>query len=269
MKYDPIKAQLGKVFNRSPFVRKLFYRLLDLLLLRAWHVHYHLRGILKSKKNPFRVLDAGFGFGQYSWYIVNKRPDWKIEGIELKPEQVEDCNDFFAKTGRSNARFFTGDLTQFKNPLSYDLIITIDVMEHILEDEAVFKNFFDSMKNGGMLLISTPSDQGGSGIEHEHDESFIEEHVRDGYGINEITSKLQRAGFQKVDAIYTYGKPGSISWKLSMKYPILLLGKSSFFYLLLPFYYLLVFPLCMVLNFIDVRQSHKRGTGLLVKAFKE
>ena len=43
MQYDPVKRQLGSVFKRSPFLRRLFYRLLDLLLLRAWHVHRELR----------------------------------------------------------------------------------------------------------------------------------------------------------------------------------------------------------------------------------
>jgi SAM-dependent methyltransferase len=268
MKYDPIKARLGKVFNRSPFLRKLFYRLLDLLLLRAWHVHYHLKNILANGKKSLKVLDAGFGFGQYSWYIVRKRPDWYIDGIELKEEQVEDCTQFISKAGKNNARFFSGDLTTFRNPDVYDLVISIDVMEHIADDVQVFKNFYASMKPGGMLLVSTPSDQGGSGIEHEHDESFIEEHVRDGYGKEEIASKLAQAGFSRTEILYTYGKPGSLSWKLSMKYPILMLGKSSLFYIVLPFYYLLVFPFCIGLNFADVRQIHQKGTGLLVKAYK-
>jgi hypothetical protein len=38
MQYDPIKKTLGTVFNKTPFLRILFYRLLDLLLLRTWHV---------------------------------------------------------------------------------------------------------------------------------------------------------------------------------------------------------------------------------------
>ena len=33
MQYDPIKRSLGAVFHKSPFSRKLFYRLLDRLLL--------------------------------------------------------------------------------------------------------------------------------------------------------------------------------------------------------------------------------------------
>ena len=43
MQYDPIKRSLGKVFNQTPVLRKLFYQLLDLLLLRAWHIRKELR----------------------------------------------------------------------------------------------------------------------------------------------------------------------------------------------------------------------------------
>ena len=43
MQYDPVKRRLGVVFNRTPFLRKVFYNLLDLLLLRAWHIQRELR----------------------------------------------------------------------------------------------------------------------------------------------------------------------------------------------------------------------------------
>jgi SAM-dependent methyltransferase len=108
-------------------------------------------------------------------------------------------------------------------------------MEHIEEDILVFKNFYRSLKNNGILLISTPSDKGGSDVHGNQKESFIDEHVRDGYGIKDLTGKLLLAGFKTVEACYTYGKPGNISWRLSMKYPIKMLNASYLFFLLLPF----------------------------------
>jgi hypothetical protein len=65
MKYDPIKRKLGVVFNKTPFLRKLFYRLLDVLLLRSWHVHKALKEWEKSHPGKQQILDAGSGFGQY------------------------------------------------------------------------------------------------------------------------------------------------------------------------------------------------------------
>lgn len=273
MHYDPIKRQLGNVFNRSPFLRKWFYLLLDLLLLRAWHVRKKLKTLKrKAVSSPLTILDAGSGFGQYGYRLSRLFPDARILGVDVKQEQIDDCNRFFRQIGKGElVTFEVADLTRFRADGQYDLILSVDVMEHILEDEQVFANFGASLRPGGMLLISTPSDQGGSDTDHHDEEGahgFIEEHVRDGYNREDITIKLKKAGFSRVETAYTYGKYGSVAWKLSMKYPIQLLGFSKLFYLLLPVYYLVLFPLCAILNWMDVRFPNQSGTGLLVTAFK-
>jgi len=270
MQYDPIKRSLGSFFNASPLLRKLFYRLLDLLLLRTWHVKRAFEAWAKNK-NSASILDAGMGFGQYSYFMAKRNAKFGIEGVDVKSEQVDDCTAFFGKIGQTNASFAIADLTKYTKENAYDLILSVDVMEHIEEDVLVFKNFHQSMKQGGMLLISTPSDQGGSDVhEHELEEgaSFIDEHVRDGYGTSEITNKLNDAGFSKSEVHYSYGWPGKISWKISMKYPILLLNISKIFFLILPFYYLITFPFATIFNYLDVNLKHKTGTGLIVKAWK-
>lgn len=275
MQYDPIKRSLGKVFNRTPGLRKLFYRLLDLLLLRTWHIKKEIRRWAKTAPVKANILDAGSGFGQYTYYLARKSSAWNILGVEIKTEQIEDCSTFFERIRKKNVSFRYADLTQFVHPDAYDLILSVDVMEHIEADVKVFENFRQSLKKGGMLLISTPSDQGGSDVHHHgHSEegaqqsSFIDEHVRDGYNIREIQDKLRKAGFSRTEARYSYGTPGKISWRLSMKYPISLLNMSKAFFILLPLYYLLTFWLALVLNLLDVHGSHKTGTGLIVKAWK-
>ncbi|MDR2039082.1 MAG: class I SAM-dependent methyltransferase [Bacteroidales bacterium] len=268
MQYDNVKRTLGEVFNRRPFMRKLFYCLLDLLLLRAWHIKRELRQLKRTMPADASVLDAGAGFGQYTYFMSRLSRSWKIKAVDVKTEQVDDCNRFFAQIGKGGqVHFEVADLTKFSEPESYHLAISVDVMEHILDDVAVFKNIHLSLKEGGIMLISTPSDQGGSGAD-EHHGSFIDEHVRDGYNIDEIRDKLKRAGFSQVDVKYTYGTPGHVSWLFSMKYPLLILNASKLFLILLPFYYLLVFPFCLLLNLWDVHSIHKTGTGLKVKAIK-
>lgn len=268
MQYDPIKRSLGNVFNKHVFLRKFFYRLLDLLLLRAWHIKREIRRWSAKNKGPVAVLDAGSGFGQYVYFMGRKNKNWDILGVDVKEEQIEDCTRFFKKIDFGHVRFDLADLTTFNEENKYSLVLSVDVMEHILEDVLVFKNLCASMKKGGMLLISTPSDQGGSDV-HEHDhESFIDEHVRDGYNILEIEEKLKKGGFTKVDAKYSYGTPGKISWRLSMKYPIVMLNTSRLFFILLPFYFVLTYPLAYLLNYLDMTGHHKTGTGLIVKAWK-
>lgn len=269
MQYDPIKRSLGEVFNKKPVLRKLFYRLLDLLLLRTWHIKKAIRKWKRSANDNMNVLDAGSGFGQYSYYLSKQSESWKILGVDVKEEQIEDCNRFFSQIGKSEqVKFEYADLTKYEKQEAFDLILSVDVMEHILEDVEVFKNFHKSLKENGMVLISTPSDQGGSDVHDEDDHSFIDEHVRDGYNIQEIEDKLKSAGFSKVDAAYSYGWPGKISWKLSMKYPILMLNATKLFFIFLPVYYIITYPFSFVLNYLDVNLKHKTGTGLIVKAYK-
>jgi 2-polyprenyl-3-methyl-5-hydroxy-6-metoxy-1,4-benzoquinol methylase len=269
MQYDPIKKSVGRFFSGHLIMRKILYTLLDLLLLRAWHVKKALRKISPGIPDQAAVLDAGSGFGQYTWRMSRLNAGWKINAIDIDSEHVKDCTSFFEKAGlAARVLFSTGDLTALSGSDVFNLILSVDVMEHIEDDTRVFRNFFNTLKTNGILLISTPSDKGGSDVHDDHEESFIAEHVRDGYSIREITEKLTQAGFESIKASYTYGIPGNISWRLSMKYPIQMLNLSRLFFLVLPFYYLIIFPLAVILNFMDLHLTHKTGTGLLVIARK-
>ncbi|MCR5887527.1 class I SAM-dependent methyltransferase [Hymenobacter sp. J193] len=269
MHYDPIKKTLGQVFNRTPWLRRVFYHLLDLLLLRTWHVHRELRQWAKGRTDEsLTILDAGSGYGQYTYWLSGLSRKWQILAVDVKEEQIADSNQFFRQIGRPYVQFAVQDLVLYQEPNTFDLALSVDVMEHILEDVEVFRNIHASLKDGGMLLISTPSDQGGSDVHGDGESSFIEEHVRDGYNIHEIQQKLRTAGFERIEARYSYGEPGQVSWRLSMKYPIQLLGVSRWFFLLLPFYYAVVFPFCLLLNWFDATRIHDSGTGLIVKAWK-
>ena len=267
MDYDPIKELLGRQFNRHPLLRRLFYLLLNILLLRSWHVRKALKKLSHELHPSSSVLDAGMGFGQYSWWMTKKFREWNITAADIKSEQVADCNAFFKKEGLGErVRAVEADLVNWTGTGKYDLVLCVDVMEHIEEDRRVFGNFCKMMKPGGFLVISTPSDLGGSDVHAEDEKSFIGEHVRDGYSKTGITEKLLDAGFGKVSVSYTYGLPGSMAWRLSMKYPVIMLSASRLFFILLPFYYLVVMPFVLILNCIDLNSSHSKGTGLLVIA---
>ncbi|HSV88612.1 MAG TPA: class I SAM-dependent methyltransferase [Bacteroidales bacterium] len=270
MNYDPIKHYLSKNFNRWPFTRKFFYAILDFFLLRTWHIHRELKKHARETNysNTVNVLDAGSGYGQYTYFMAKNFPAWQIIGVDVKKDEIDSCAKFFKSLGIKRVLFQEADLTNFKKERAFEIILSVDVMEHIEDDITVFENFYASLKDNGLLLINTPSDQGGSDAAATGQKGFIGEHVRNGYSKKEIEEKLVRAGFSKVNTRYTYGKPGNLSWRLTMKFPMACLGLSKIFVLLLPFYFALVLPLIIVLNMVDLNVKHKSGTGLLVKAYK-
>ncbi|MFA5011507.1 MAG: methyltransferase domain-containing protein [Ignavibacteria bacterium] len=267
MKYDPIKKVFGNIVSRNVFLRRIFYKLLDLMFLRSWHVRKMVKQLFKSD-DTLNIFDAGMGFGQYSYFMAKHFRGCKILGVDVKDEQVDDCIYFFDKRGFKNVKFEVADLTAITNQNEYDFILNVDVMEHIVEDELVLKNFSNALKPGGRLLINTPSDLGGSDAHDEHDESFIEEHARNGYSKEDITAKLERAGLKVTHFKYTYGKYGTISWRFGIKYPILIAGVSKVFILILPFYYLFTLWFVLIFMWLDTKTENEAGTGIVVVAQK-
>jgi SAM-dependent methyltransferase len=267
MKYDPIKKVFGDIVSKRPFLRKLFYRILDLMFLRSWHVRNKIKNVY-NRNNYIKILDAGMGFGQYDYFLLNYFKNSTLLGLDVKEEQVEDCNFFFSHYGYSNAKFEVADLTKLDYKENFDFILSVDVMEHIEDDRTVFKNFNNALKPGGKLLINSPSNLGGSDAHSDEDESFIEEHARNGYSKEDLKEKLTEAGFSKIQINYTYGKFGNLSWKIGIKIPIILSGYSKILILLLPVYYLFTFIPFVFLMWLDTKSRNDEGTGIMAVAEK-
>ena len=270
MDYDPVKDRLGSFFWKTPARTKAFYRLLDTVFLRSWYVRRALRQLVEAQPagQPVRVLDAGTGFGQYAYWLVKTFPHVHVHAVDVKQDYLDRAAAFLAQTPHAGrVTFERADLTA---PMTedglYDLALSVDVMEHIEDDRAVFRNFARVLRPGGSVLVNTPSDQGGSGITDAGDESFIGEHVRDGYALSELAEKLETAGLEVTERTYTYGPVGSAAWRVLVKWPITALSASKLTTPLVALYYLPALPVGALLNAVDVRRDNETGTGLLVAA---
>ncbi len=270
MLYDPIKDWLGGIFTRHPRLQRVFYRLLDVFFLRSWYVRREVSRLMEMWKDreQVHVLDAGTGFGQYAYFLARRFPHVQITAVDIKEDYLARAEAFFNRVLPGRVTFRWADLTRLELPANmYDLILSVDVMEHIEEDEVVFRHFFRVLRPGGVVIINTPSDQGGSDAQKEG-ESFIGEHVREGYGRQELEEKLRRAGLEPMRTLYTYGPYGSLAWRMLIKWPMRMLNRSRLLAPLVALYYLPVFPVGMVLNGLDMRRENASGTGLLVLARK-
>jgi len=263
MYYDPIKNIFADTIRKFPFLRILFYKTLDLMFLRSWYVRRELKELRKklSSANIY-IYDAGSGFGQYTYFMAKKLIPCNIFAIDVKEDWINDCRDFFKRKEIKNVSFAIEDLISINHQNKFDLIVCVDVMEHIREDVIVFRNFYTALKNGGYLLINSPSIYGGSDVQHETEESFIGEHARDGYSREDLEAKLHPLGFSTYKSRYTYGFWGDKAWRLGIKYPMLLLNISKLFLLILPLYYLLTFPFTLIMMNMDFTTESKTGSGI-------
>ena len=272
MRYDPVKDRLGQFVSKNRQLQTLFFHALDLLFLRAWYVRREVRRILQEKPQSLRprVLDAGAGFGQYTWFVARAFPDSDILAVDIKQDYVSRARALFARTRlRERITVAYDDLTQLSASGPFDCILAVDVLEHIEDDRAVLAHFARVLRPGGFLIISTPSDQGGSDVHVEGEGGFIEEHVREGYNRAGLERKIQDAGLLVARSLYTYGPFGSFAWRLLIKLPMRALRLSWASLLLLPAYYVAVLPPSLLLHWIDMHRVNAKGTGLLLVAGKD
>ena len=271
MDYDPIKDRLGAWCSQHPWLQRLFYGALNAFFLRAWYVRREVRRVLDAypSTRPVSVLDAGTGFGQYAYFVAREYPNAHVRAVDIKPLYLDRARTFVNQTAQAaQITWSVDDLTNLRVDGPFDLILSVDVMEHIADDRAVFDHFARVLRPGGHVVINTPSDQGGSDVQDASDDSFIGEHVRDGYNMQALEDKLRDAGLRPVSSLYTYGPYGSTAWRWLIKRPMQMLGRSWASLVVLPLYYLVAFPLGMWLNRRDMEVPNATGTGLVVIAQK-
>lgn len=260
--YDPVKDKLAAIIRNSRPLRRLFYVLLDTFFLRSWHVRKKLRAVHQKLKTPSQILDAGSGFGQYDHFILKHMKPEHLLAVDVKQQYLDDCAFFFEKEiAKGRITLQKQDLLEFSKP-GHDIVLCVDVLEHIEEDVKVMRNMRESLRPGGYFLMHSPSafaeeDAG-------EDDFFVDEHARAGYSQQELRSKFKQAGLKPVDIRYTYGPYGHAAWVMMIKWPMLLLNKVGFgAAILLPFWYAIILLPSLLLHRIDLGRTNVKGTGII------
>lgn len=256
MEYDPLKDKVESYISIFPGLRSLFYKVMDLILLRQSYVKKEICNWFPEKEGA-GFYDAGAGFCQYSWFVLNHWPAARVFATDLKADYLQSFANSLGENIAARFRYQSADLQKFSPDKKYDMAIAIDIMEHIKDDVAVLKNFHEALVPGGILIISTPSDT-------DEAAKFTAEHVRPGYQKRELEEKLINNGFRIEKSIYSYGKYGRAAWKLLIKIPLKIYSRKL--YPLLLVYLPVVLPLARLLMKLDMAVPNRTGTGIIVVA---
>jgi SAM-dependent methyltransferase len=270
--YDPVKDAFAGFIRGRKWLRTLFYKILNLFFLRSWHIRNKIRQLHSRKFSRYRqwlILDAGSGFGQYDRFLLREFNNAVIEAIDIKQSYLDDCSEYFASNiGKGRISFHKRDLLSLEVKDKFDFVLCVDVMEHIEDDQRVLKNIRKSLKDGGYFLMHSPSHLSGSDAA-EGEGSFVDEHARTGYSLDEIDAKLRAGGLIPIEIHYTYRKWGHASWVIMIKWPMLLLNRAGMAAsLLLPFYYALFLLPGLLLMAADLLENQSEGKGIIALAQK-
>ena len=83
--------------------------------------------------SPKVILDAGCGRGDYSFYMAEYWPEALIDAVDIDGQCISKNKLVQRRLGLENIRFEVQDITKVGSKEKYDLIVCVDVLEHIRE----------------------------------------------------------------------------------------------------------------------------------------
>jgi 2-polyprenyl-3-methyl-5-hydroxy-6-metoxy-1,4-benzoquinol methylase len=156
-------------------------------------VHRHMRIHLVrtvSSLGVTRILEVGCGSGENLAALANAGR-YELTGVDIAQEALH-----VARRRNPNARYYQMDIEKETLLEEYDLVLSLQVLEHILDDMSALKNI--ARMTGNYVLVST--------VQGRMRSSEIEiGHVRN-YSRSELKSKLEVTGLDVLN-IWGWGFP--------------------------------------------------------------
>ena len=191
------------------------------------------------------------------WPIVFRVRAWK--GWKPTLSLVEEGNRAAQAEHRNNLCFCRGTFQDLLPEACYDLVISIDVLEHVPDDVGMLKRMCEVTKPGGFIVIHVPlRHQLQQRIFPVFREHRVEDHVRDEYLPNEIRDKVEQAGFRVAGVEYGFGLWGELSFEL-----------NNLFWRSRPLrnlFALATLPVTLATGYLDIKQHMVVGNSIVLVA---
>jgi 2-polyprenyl-3-methyl-5-hydroxy-6-metoxy-1,4-benzoquinol methylase len=155
-----------------------------------WYYASKARALIQAlgDRQPQRILDVGAGSGFFSRMLL--RDTAAHSAICVDPGYTEDWSEsHFAKPIAFHRASPIGEA---------DLVLLMDVLEHVDDDVALVRELATSAKPGTRFIVSVPAF---SWLWSQHDE-FLEHRRR--YRLNGLLGVLKAAGLKPVDGFYMF-----------------------------------------------------------------
>ncbi len=233
-------------------------------------------------KGSGRFLEVGCDKGVVG-YFLRKKGGWWVS-VDADHQNVVDTKALLGE----GVVMVAEDLFPFQREV-FDHIFCVDFLEHIEDDSACLWELRRALKNGGELLVTVPHWDEGMPLNWlAYRLGFKKEyygHVRDGYSVDALRSKLEETGFEPFETrtfcrFFTEG----IELILNYLYQFVLKKKSIHdgikgniaprkkedvqkhrFSLLL---YKILYPFLKVFSLLDYLIPKNRGYILLIRSRK-
>lgn len=201
------------------------------------------------------ILDAGCDTGRDAIYLAAKYPNSFVLGIDINADAISEAKERLTKAKLDNANFDIMSILDIPYKDKFDVIYSIEVLEHIYDYEKCIHNFYKALKANGKLIIHVPCPN-----QRRHFKRFRKmvypDHKHDNMSVNDIIVALEANHLQVLEVKYTSGWFGSLGWEIfEIIRPRTLLKR-------------VLFPIILLLFYTDVLSHNRTGNNVMIIAKK-
>ena len=207
-----------------------------------------------------KILDCGCGKGVFTYWLAKRFPAAHVLGVDIEPGLVAKNNRVCQKIKLKNCSFQQWDLLKLPYEEEFDLILSVDNLEHIEDDTQGCRKLYALLKKGGKLILHVPGRYRRWFFWAWRENFYVPGHFRPGYTTDEITERLQGAGFDIISARYTFGLLET--WTNNTSYFISRAEEKN------KVIYALIFPFLLFISWFGQFSRPAKGAGVLVVASK-
>lgn len=181
--------------------------------------------LLKSI-NGKNVLDAGAGYGIYSFMLAEK--GYSVSSLDYNKDRIHEIELKKKEYPEAGDRIETkvGSLTDLPyNKEKFDIIICSEVLEHIKQDKKAFSELARVLEPGGFLILSVPTNS------KSNQKQYIRfEHERPGYSFKDIKELADKNKLQIKKIFFYEYSFGRFAFRLHNAIDNLALKAGTFYF---------------------------------------
>ncbi len=189
----------------------LLYRVMG-VVDPAHYLHYrYCRQALDrfAPATPAAVLDAGSERGDFTVWLAQRYPAARVIGYEIRTDHIAKATQGTTPLRLENLEYRLGDLRAFEDASAYDILVCIDVLEHIPEQDDVLRRLRRALRPGGIAFLHVPTRRARAVPFERWLREFAVwsagEHLAEERSGPEFLAAVEAAGFEVVEARPTFG----------------------------------------------------------------
>ncbi len=218
-----------------------------------------LRRVLPATEGDYQtILDAGCGSGVFTFELAKRHRQASVLGVDSDPGLVVRASEIADRAGLTNCHFQEGDVTRLGFDDAFDLVLSVDNLEHVDDDSGAMRTLFHAVRPGGRLVVHVPGYERRWILFGRRVNIDVPGHVRPGYKAEELVDKLGHAGFEVTEHRYTYGLLETFTNNISY----LITGADQQHKLA----YAGLFPILLAISYLGKFSRPRWGAGVLAVA---